>query len=99
MVRGKDDGASAKVEGGAYQHGRDAAKAIEEGLGDPASEEGNADRQAAHQQGGGAERRGELDQAGLEPGSSGHSRNSYSANITTPQYWRPTNLSIIKGWP
>ena len=97
MVRRKDEGASAKIEGGAHQHRRNAAKAIEERLGDPAAEERHADRQPAHQDGCGAERGSELDQACFNPRSSGHSRNSYSANVTTPQYWRATNFAIIKG--
>ncbi|HEY9286899.1 MAG TPA: hypothetical protein VIT43_02635 [Candidatus Dormibacteraeota bacterium] len=95
MVRGEDERAGTEIERGAHQHGRDAAKAVKERLGDSAAEEWDADGQATHEHRGGAQRGGEFDQASLEPRSSGHSRNSYSANVTTLQCWQAPNFFII----
>ena len=85
MAGGVGDGAHPEIEASVEQHGGDATKAIEKCLGDPAPEEGHADRQPTHQHRRRAERGSQLDQASLEPEFSGHPRKSYSVNVTTPQ--------------
>jgi hypothetical protein len=88
MLRRKDYRAGPKVEAGAYEDGGDAAEGIEEGLGNPATEEGDADHQSANQHRCGADRGSQFDQTLPEPCPSGHSGNSYSANVTTAQHGR-----------
>jgi len=82
---GQDDRAHAQIKTGTEQNGADAAKAVEEGLGNAAAQERHAQGEAADQNERGAERSAQLDQASLEPGGSGHRRYRYIGNVSKNQ--------------
>lgn len=74
-LQGEDDGASAKVQGGASQHRRHAAEGIEEGLRDTRPKEGHADGQPTDQDAGGAQRCAKFHGPRLEPRRRRHCKN------------------------
>src|SRR2546421_11955857 len=85
VTRGQDHRAHAQIEAGTEENGADTAEAVQEGLGNAAAQERHAQREAADQDGRGAERSAQLDEASLDPGGSGHRRYSYIGNVSKNQ--------------
>src|SRR5437016_3719308 len=85
VMDGQDDRAHAQIEAGTGENGADTAEAVQEGLGNAAAKKRQAHREAADQDGRGAQGSAQLDEASLDPGGSGHRRYRYIGNVSKNQ--------------